>query len=225
MQDRFDWDRFQRLPLVGILRGFTAPQASQAARAAVDGGLTTIEVTLNTAEAAEQIERLQSELGNAANVGAGTVCSVEDVELAVRSGATFIVTPVVDAEVIAAGRSAGLPVFAGAMTPSESLAAWRAGATMVKVFPAEILGPAYIRAVRGPLSQIPLMPTGGVSVENLAEYHRAGAVAFGIGGPLFDKQRVMAADWSWIAAQARRFAEAWEESLATLGDAAPAMKV
>lgn len=223
MQDRFDWDLFVRRPLVGILRGFTCEQAVSASRAAAEGGLTTIEVTLNTEGAAEQIRQLKSELAGAANVGAGTVCSVEDVDLAMSSGATFIVTPVVDANVIQACRAAELPVFVGAMTPTESLQAWRLGATMVKVFPADVLGPAYVRGLRGPLLQIPLMPTGGVTVDNLAEYHRAGAVAFGIGSPLFDKKRVSAADWYWIEAQVGRFVDAWEASQQALGEAAPTM--
>lgn len=224
MQNPFNWELFERRPLVGILRGFTCEAAVNGASAAAEGGLTTIEVTLNTVGAVEQIRQLRAALGDSANVGAGTVCSVEDVDVAIGGGATFIVTPVVDAEVIQACRAADLPVFVGAMTPTEMFQAWRLGATMVKVFPADILGPAYLSSLRGPLPQIPLMPTGGVTVENLSEYHCAGAVAFGIGGPLFDKKRIAAGDWDWVRLQAERFVIAFEASKAAVGDNAGAFR-
>ena len=214
MQHSFDWDRFRRRPLVGILRGFAVDQTLAAVEAAVEGGLTTVEVTMNTEGAADQIERLKSAYGRAANIGAGTVCTVEAVQLAIESGASFIVTPVVDAEVVGACRAAQIPAFVGAMTPTEILQAWRLGASLVKVFPADGLGPAYIRNLRGPLPQVPLMPTGGVTIESLAEYHRAGAVAFGIGSPMFDAQRIEAGDWQWVETQVRRFGEAYDASVA-----------
>jgi len=224
MPNIFDWKRFAQQPLVGILRGFTCAEALSAVRAAADGELTTFEVTLNTAGAAEQIKALASELGERVNLGAGTVCSVDDVQLALASGATFIVTPVVEASVIEACQQANVPAFVGVLTPTEIFQAWRLGATMVKVFPADAFGPTYLNSVRGPLGQVPLMPTGGVTVESLADYHRAGASAFGIGGPLFDKRRIAAGDWAWVETQARRFAAAFEASTAAIGPDAVARR-
>lgn len=224
MPNLFDWKQFARQPLVGILRGFTSSAAVSAVRAAADGGLTTFEVTLNTAGAAQQIKQLSAELGTRVNIGAGTVCTADDVQLAVASGATFIVTPVVEASVIAACQKAHVPAFVGAMTPTEIFQAWRLGATLVKLFPADVLGPAYLQSIRGPLAEILLMPTGGVTVESLVDYHRAGATAFGIGGPLFDKQRIAAGDWAWVETQARRFAAAFEASTAALGQEAEARR-
>lgn len=209
MTGLFDWKRFQQLPLVGILRGFDVAASQQAVRAAVAGGLTTVEVTLNSPAAATQIEQLRAEFGDRVNVGAGTVCTVDDAHLAIQSGATFIVTPIVDGDVIQVCRDADVPAFVGAMTPSEVFQAWKLGAAIVKIFPADSLGPAHLRSLRGPLPQIPLMPTGGVTVESLKSFHDAGAIAFGIGSPLFSAQRIADQDWSWVQQQAQRFVDAY----------------
>lgn len=206
----FDLDRFAQRPLVGILRGLDTEPALHAAQSAAAGGITNLEVTLNTPEATDQIRRLSDMMGDRVNIGAGTVRSVRDVQTALAAGATYIVTPMVDAQVVAACREAGAPVLVGAFTPSEIIQAWNCGATMVKVFPANTLGPRYLSDLRGPLSDIPLMPTGGVTVENLTEFQRAGAMAFGIGGPLFDSARITAQDWDWVRDKAQAFVEAFE---------------
>lgn len=212
MANPFDVDRFARSPFVGILRGFATEQALKAAEAVVEGGITHIEVTLNTPGATEQIRLLRDMLGSRAQIGAGTIRSVQDVHVALEAGATYIVTPMVDARVISACRAAAAPALVGAFTPTEILQAWEYGAALIKVFPAHSLGPGYLRDLRGPLSDIPLMPTGGVTVENLAEFHRAGAQAFGIGGPLFDSGRIAAKDWEWLKARAGAFVRALEAS-------------
>lgn len=210
MGQLFDPDRFARRPLVGILRGFDTEHALQAAQSAAAGGMTNLEVTLNTPGATDQIRHLSEMLGDRVNIGAGTVRTVQDVHTALAAGATYIVTPMVDAQVVAACREAGVPALVGAFTPSEIIQAWNCGAAMVKVFPANTLGPKYLSDLRGPLSDIPLMPTGGVTVDNLAEFHRAGAKGFGIGGPLFDTARILAHDWDWLNEKARAFVEAFE---------------
>lgn len=204
----FNEDAFKRMPVVGILRGFAVEQTIAAALAAIRGGLTTIEITMDTSGAAAQIHQLASAVPEGVNIGAGTVCSVADLQMACEAGATFVVTPVVVPDVIAAAVQRKLPIFVGAMTPSEIFAAWQAGATMVKVFPCDQLGPTYIRNVKAPLAQIPLMPTGGVTVETVLEYRKAGASAFGVGSPLFAKSRIDGGDWKWITEQAARFAAA-----------------
>lgn len=206
----FSWARFERLPIVGILRGFSLEEAEGAALAAARGGLTSVEVTWNTPGAAGQLARLVTLLGDAANVGAGTVLGLEDLDAALAAGASFIVTPGLIPEVIRAAKARGVPVFPGAFTPTEVLEASALGADLVKIFPAEMLGPAYIRSLKAPLSGIRLMPTGGVTVETLPEYRSAGADAYGVGSPLFAKARVAACDWAWVEEQARRLREAYE---------------
>lgn len=206
----FDWNRFHKSPIVGILRGFDLSAIEPMAHAAAAGGIVNLEVTFNTRGAAQQIELLHTRFGEQINIGAGTVCTLEDLNQAQAAGATFIVTPIVAADVIQEAVARTLPVFAGAMTPTEIHLAWRLGAAIVKVFPSDLSGPAYIQALKAPLSQIPLMPTGGVTPENLPEYKRAGAEAFGVGSPLFAKARVLAGDWPWITQQASRFVEAFQ---------------
>jgi len=209
MSGTFSWDTFRELPVLGILRGFSAAEVESLVGAAGRGGLRNIEVTMNSEGAGELIRTARRASAGAMNVGAGTVCTVKDLDAALEAGAGFIVTPVLVPDVIAAAKRAGVPVIPGAFTPTEIYRAWELGADLVKVFPADQLGPAYIRNVKAPLPQIRLVPTGGVTVETLVEYKRAGADAFGVGSPLFQKARVDARDWAWVEEQARRFAQAY----------------
>jgi len=201
----FSWPRFEALPLVGILRGFAADLVPEIVRAALDAGLATIEVTMNTPGAATMIRNLVQTFGAEANIGAGTVTDARALDGAVQAGASFVVTPVVLPAVIQRCRQEGVPIFSGALTPTEIFQAWQAGADMVKVFPADAFGPAYVRAVRAPLNQVKLLPTGGITPENVRSYRDAGASGYGIGGPLFDRARMEARDWPWLRAQVARF--------------------
>lgn len=202
----FSYTELQRVPVVGILRGMSLGSIEPLVRAVIEGGLTTLEITMNSASALEQI-RLASEVaGGALNIGAGTVLSLEMLEAALNAGATFIVTPVVNEEVIRHCVSLKVPVFPGAFTPTEILRAWDCGATLVKVFPAEVLGPTFIKSVKAPLPQVKLMPTGGVDLESLHAFQSAGSDAFGVGSPLFKPDRIAASDWSWVKAQCEAFA-------------------
>ena len=212
MAKSFNWQQFEARPLVGILRGFEWSQTRKAVEAIIEGGVTTVEVTMNSPDALKQIQSLQVEFANQINVGAGTVCKASQAEAAIESGATFLVTPTVAEDVIRIAVQADVPVMVGAMTPTEILKAWDLGATYVKVFPADALGPSYLKSVRGPLSQVRLMPTGGITIENLAAYLHAGGTAFGIGGPLFDKQQIADENWTWLTDQARLFVAAYEEA-------------
>ena len=204
----FDWKRFHDLPIVGILRGFTCPETESLVKAALAGGLLNVEVAMNTPDAARQIKRLCELFGDRLNIGAGTVCTLDEFREAFDAGATFIVMPAVVPEVISAGAAVGTPVFAGAMTPSEILQAWQLGASVIKVFPANSLGPEYIRSMKGPMPQIPLMPVGGVTLDKILAYKQAGAEAFGIGSPLFSKSHAVDGDWQWVTDQMRRFSQA-----------------
>ncbi|HVR84388.1 MAG TPA: bifunctional 4-hydroxy-2-oxoglutarate aldolase/2-dehydro-3-deoxy-phosphogluconate aldolase [Planctomycetota bacterium] len=209
MSAMFRDDLFKKLPVVGILRFFKRPEVEKLVPASIEGGLCNIEVTMNSA-GAEDLIRLTADLvGPKGNVGAGTVTTVETLERALAAGATFIVTPAVVPEVIKACVDRNIPIMPGAMTPTEILTAWRLGATMVKVFPADQLGPGHIKAVKAPFPEIPLMPTGGVTVETLPAFKKAGADAFGVGGPLFDPKQVAAGNWGWFREQAARFAQAY----------------
>lgn len=170
--------------IVAILRGTTSAQVVAASRALVDGGVSCLEVTLTTEGALEAISELCSTLPGSVAVGAGTVLDAAQARAAIAAGATFLVSPAVCPDVIAAGNEAGVPSLPGAFTPTEILTAWRAGAAAVKLFPAASVGPDYLKLVRGPLADIPLVPTGGVRVADAASYLRAGAVAVGLGSTL-----------------------------------------
>ncbi|MBV8881021.1 MAG: bifunctional 4-hydroxy-2-oxoglutarate aldolase/2-dehydro-3-deoxy-phosphogluconate aldolase [Planctomycetaceae bacterium] len=209
MSALFDKALFQKLPVVGILRFFKRAEVEKLVPASIEGGLCNIEVTMNTAGAEDLIRLTVDLMGGKGNVGAGTVTSLETLDRALKAGATFIVTPAVLPDVIQACVERKVPVMPGAMTPTEILGAWRLGATIVKVFPADQLGPAHIKAVKAPFPEIPLMPTGGVTVETLPAFKKAGADGFGVGGPLFDPKQVAAGNWGWFREQAARFAQAY----------------
>jgi len=200
--------RFEAMPIVGILRGFSLKETLTLASISEQTGLKNIEITMNTAGAEEQIKACLDSYGEDLNIGAGTVCDCAALDMALEAGAQFIVTPNVNEEVIRICVEGQIPIFAGAFTPTEIHLAYRAGATMVKIFPAEVLGPAYIKAVLGPFDQIPLMPTGGVSPENMQAWKDAGAKAFGVGGKLYNTKLVKEGDWAAITALARQFVAA-----------------
>jgi 2-dehydro-3-deoxyphosphogluconate aldolase/(4S)-4-hydroxy-2-oxoglutarate aldolase len=205
----FDREKFEGCPIVGILRGFDAALVGEMVRAARRGGLLNLEVTMNSPQAQESIHAALDEGAGEINVGAGTVCTRSDLEGALAAGAGFIVTPVLVPEIIQACRGRGVPVIAGAFTPTEIYAAWTQGADLVKVFPANQLGPGYIRDVKAPLPSIRLMPTGGVDAETLPAFRAAGADAFGVGSALFSSARAKARDWQGIEREARRLVDAY----------------
>lgn len=212
MSAAFNPELFQRLPVVGILRAFGRAEIDQMVPASLEGGLSNIEVTMNSPGAVELIARCIALAGPRANVGAGTVTDLVRLQQALDAGASFIVTPTVVPEVIEACVGRGIPVMPGAYTPTEIQQAWELGAHCVKIFPAETLGPGYLRAIKAPLPHIALMPTGGVSVETLGAFKKAGASAFGVGSPLFDAKQVATANWAWFRDQATRFRQAYQQT-------------
>ena len=209
---RFDRDRFWDLPVVGILRGFGEDAVCRAAEAAARGGLTTVEIAMNRRDPARLIRALVRTVGGDLNVGAGTVRTVADLDAAWDAGAGFVVTPGIDEAVIGACTARGIPVFPGAFTPSEVHRAWQLAPGLVKLFPGGRFGPSYVSELKAPLSDVKLMPTGGVRLENLAEFVRCGADAFGVGSTLFPRGRMEDGDWGWIEGQARRFADGVREA-------------
>jgi 2-dehydro-3-deoxyphosphogluconate aldolase / (4S)-4-hydroxy-2-oxoglutarate aldolase len=197
------------LPIVGILRGFSTAQVHEIVHACSRGGLRNLEITMGSVKTPEQIGMAREIVGEGMSIGAGTVLDLGLLEKALDAGATFVVTPMVNVEVIAECVHRKIPVFPGAYTPTEIYTAWEHGATMVKIFPAETIGPNYIKAIKAPLPQVKLMPTGGVDLKTISAFKNAGADGFGIGSPLFDRARVEAGDWAWVEAQCRAFVEAY----------------
>ncbi len=168
--------------VVAIARRLSADAAPAVADALAIGGVHAFEVTLNEPKAAalRAIEAVAARGADLA-IGAGTVLSIEDAGLAVDAGATFLVMPTTDPELVRWAAARGIPAFPGAATPTEILAAWRAGAAAVKLFPASALGPSFVRECLGPFPDIPLVPTGGVTAETAGAFISAGAVAVGLG--------------------------------------------
>ncbi|MFZ5895678.1 MAG: bifunctional 4-hydroxy-2-oxoglutarate aldolase/2-dehydro-3-deoxy-phosphogluconate aldolase [Myxococcota bacterium] len=176
-------EQLKQTGVVAVIRSASADAAVAAAHALVRGGVTGIEVTFSTPGAPDAIARARRELSGAL-VGAGTVLEPAELDAACEAGAQFLVSPHTDVELITRARERGVPFLAGALTPTEVVQAFRAGASCVKLFPGSAVGPSYVKALRGPLPHIPLMPTGGVDEHNLGEWLAAGAIAVGMGGNL-----------------------------------------
>lgn len=189
--------------MVGIVRAPSAQAAVQIAEACIAGGITALEVAFTTPDTLGVLRTLRERHGADVLLGAGTVLDTETARAAILAGAQFIISPGVNVETIALCQRYQVLAMPGAMTPTEIVTALQAGADIVKVFPAEMFGPAYIKALRAPLPQAPLMPTGGVTVENLQEWFASGAVAVGIGGSLSGPGAT--GDYAAVTARAQAF--------------------
>lgn len=197
--------------IVPVIRAESAAIAMQVAEALVEGGIRTLEITMTVPDAMSAIRAVAARFGTAVLLGAGTVTSRELAEGAIDAGAEFLVTPCVVTDVIAVASERGIAVLPGALTPTEVFTAWSAGGDIIKVFPAaNVGGAAYIKALRAPFPQIPLCPTGGVNLQTIAEFVRAGAVAVGVGGELVSKQAIEQGDFAQITALARQYVHALE---------------
>jgi 2-dehydro-3-deoxyphosphogluconate aldolase/(4S)-4-hydroxy-2-oxoglutarate aldolase len=190
----FSWELFDKMPVVGIIRNLTVADINFVLPIYKQAGFTTIEITLNTPEALSVISSLALEYKGELNVGAGTVCTIDDLTAAITAGANFIVTPIFKAEVVKKCVSMEVPIFPGAFSPTEIYEAWELGASMVKLYPASVVGPAYVSAVLAPLNKVKLMPTGGVHLSNMLAFMKAGATSLGIGSELFDKKIIQKRD-------------------------------
>ena len=213
MNQSFSGELFEKMPLVGILRNFPVNQMNKLAEQYSLAGLTTLEITMNSKGADQSIASLVKEFQGQLNIGAGTVCSLEDLDKALVAGAQFIVTPVIDEAVIRKCAAHNIPIFPGAYTPTEIYKAWSLGASMVKVFPASKLGPDYIKEVLAPLNHIKLMPTGGISLDNMKVFMKAGAQGFGIGSQLIPKHLVENEDWEALNRHFVAFVKKYNEFL------------
>ena len=205
---KFDHLKFNSVPVVGIIRGVDAADFEMILKPFVNSGLTTLEITLNTSGAGNLIRTANEFFQGNVNIGAGTVRSLKDLDQALEFGASFIVTPVLNKIVVSKCVELNIPVFPGAFTPTEIAEAFDVGATMVKVFPASSVGPDYIKNIKAPMPEIKLMPTGGVSLENLQAYKVAGADAYGMGTPLFRTDLIKQKNWSALEDHFRNVADA-----------------
>jgi len=201
-------DRLLAAKAVAVIRLKDAAKLSETAAALRRGGVTAIEITMTVPGAVEIIREMARGKAEGTLIGAGTVLDAGTAASVIEAGADFVVSPITDLGMIQACRGAGVLAAPGAFTPTEIAAAWRAGADIVKVFPATSLGPQYFRDLKGPFPQLRLMPTGGVTIENARAFIEAGACAVGIGTALVDKKSVAAGDWNALAGRAKQLVEA-----------------
>jgi 2-dehydro-3-deoxyphosphogluconate aldolase/(4S)-4-hydroxy-2-oxoglutarate aldolase len=200
--------------IVAVVRSPDSQQLVEVAKALADGGVPVMEITFTVPGALDVIRQVRATLGDRVLLGAGTVLDAETARAALLAGAEFIVAPTLNREVIQLCRRYDKVVIPGAFTPTEILTAWEGGADIVKVFPADVGGPSYLKAIRAPLPQIRLMPTGGVDLQTATAFLKAGACCLGIGGQLvepkavaernFDRIRDLARQYVAIVQQARK---------------------
>lgn len=192
--------------VLAVLRAPSASSALRAADALVDGGVTGLEITFSTPDAPAVIRSLDEKYGDSIYVGAGTVTAPEQATQAADAGARFLVSPGTRENLTRAMKDTGLTVMTGALSPSEVMAAVEFGTDVVKIFPASLGGPAFLKALRGPFPDVPLMPTGGVSPENIGDWFAAGAIAVGAGSDLVSSTALATEDWAEITRRAEAYA-------------------
>ena len=199
--------------IVAIIRGFAPEVCLKLAEAYAEGGIRLVEVTFNQKapeswkDTAAAISAIKARFGGKVHVGAGTVLTEEQLTMCQDAGGEYMITPNVNPALIRSCVAKGLVAMPGALTPSEAVDAWEAGASFVKIFPAGSLGPSYVKALRAPLSHIPFLAVGGISPDNVADFMRVGCVGAGVGGNLTNKEWIAAGEWGKIAETARQLVE------------------
>lgn len=200
-------ERLRRQKVIALIRADSTDRLLDCARALQAGGLGAIELTMTTPGAIDMVAQASRELPDAL-IGLGTVLDAETARAGIAAGARFIVTPAVRPAVIAACRDAGVPILSGALTPTEACNAWDAGADVIKIFPAEFFGPAYIKSLKAPFPKMEFLPTGGVTPQTVGDFLKAGAFATAAGSALVAPAALKARDWPAITARAREFVAA-----------------
>ncbi len=199
-------ERILNCGIVAVVRADSGEKLAHVVKALAEGGVTAAEITFTVPDAIEVIRRVRAEVGDSVVLGAGTVLDPETARQAILAGAEYIVAPSLNLDVVRLCRRYSKPVMPGAMTPTEIVTAWEAGADIVKVFPAHVVGGAdYLRAIKAPLPQIRLMPTGGVDLTTAADFLKAGACCLGVGGSLVEAKAVAACDFDRIRDLAARY--------------------
>jgi 2-dehydro-3-deoxyphosphogluconate aldolase / (4S)-4-hydroxy-2-oxoglutarate aldolase len=205
--------RILDIGIVPVVRASSSRKAQAAAEAVHAGGISIVEVTMTVPGAIQVISELVKALGDECVIGAGTVLDAATAQQCIDVGAEFIVSPGFDADTVKLTKSAGKLALPGALTPTEVISAWKAGADFVKIFPCSAVGGAnYLKALRGPLPQVPLVPTGGINLTNAAEFIRAGAAALGIGGELISAAALDSGNTAQITDLARKYVAAVREA-------------
>ncbi|MEI6562424.1 MAG: bifunctional 4-hydroxy-2-oxoglutarate aldolase/2-dehydro-3-deoxy-phosphogluconate aldolase [Verrucomicrobiota bacterium] len=207
-------DRIVNPGIVAIIRADSSEQLMGAAEALYEGGVTGMEVTMTTPNALQVINDVAKRFGKKVLIGVGTVLDTETCRAAILAGSQFVVTPVTRPEVITLCNRYGIPIAAGAYTPTEALTAYEAGADFVKIFPADQLGPQYIKNILAPLPQLQIIPTGGVTVATVDAFIKAGCVALGAGSSLVSKEILKNQDWKKLTETAAAFVEAIKKARA-----------
>lgn len=210
-------ERVEQLGAVAVVRLHSTEAAIRVADALHAGGVTALEITVTVPDAFSVIAAVSKRFGNDVCVGVGTVLDVDTAHGAVQAGAQYVVSPIFKAAIVAEAHRLGVPAMPGAVTPTEALTAYEAGADVVKIFPADSFGPAYIKGILAPMPFLRLMPTGGVTPDNVGAWLGAGAVAVGLGGSLVDASLVAKEDWQAITERARRVTAAVAEARAKRG--------
>lgn len=210
-------DRIEAIGVIPVIRAATADEAARAIDAIAEGGIDVFEVTMTVPGAEGLIGEVAKRFGESAVVGAGTVMDPETAERCIEAGAQFVISPSLNMDTIAACRGRDVAIMPGALTPTEIVTAWDAGADFVKVFPAEALGGAnYLRSLKGPLPHVKIVPTGGVSLANAADFIRAGARAVGVGTELVNLEAIRAGDPDLVRERARKYLEIVREARTSL---------
>ena len=195
--------RIEECGIVAIIRANSSEELFDTAVAIKNGGVDVIEITMTTPDALQVIRDVADRLGDSVLIGVGSVLDAETARAAMLAGAEFVVSPVTKTDIIEICNRYGKVVIPGAFTPTEILRAWETGADYVKVFPASGVGPSYIKDIKAPLPQIPLIPTGGVTAENAAEFIKAGAAALGVGSALVSQDIIDSGDFATLTEKAK----------------------
>src|SRR5215468_1461012 len=205
MSKQSDLRRVLDAGIVAVVRSPDSGQLVEVARALAEGGVTVVEITMSVPNALDVLRQVRHALGDRLLLGAGTVLDAETARAVLLAGAEYIVAPTVNLDVIRLCQRYDKLVMPGAFTPTEILTAWEAGADIVKVFPAEVVGPAFFKAMRGPLPQIRLMPTGGVDLNTAADFLQAGACCLGLGSQLVEPRAIAERNFDRIRDLARQY--------------------
>lgn len=193
--------------IIAVVRARSQSQTAPLAKALADGGVIAVEITMTTPNALEAIRETAELLGNRATVGVGTVLDIQTARSAIQSGAQFVVTPVLKPEIVPIAHDAGKPILLGAYSPSEAQTAFDAGCDFVKLFPADDLGAGYIRAIRAPLPHLKIVPTGGVGLETMESFLKAGCAALGVGSSMITGEILEREDWEQLRKNAEAFVQ------------------
>lgn len=209
-------EQIEDIGIIPVVRAASADEAIKAIDAIMAGGISMLEITMTVPGAVQVIAEVSKKYGDQALVGAGTVLDPETAQACIDAGARFVVSPALNLDTIALCNKLDVPIMPGALSPTEVVTAWRAGADLVKVFPCGAVGGAgYLKNLKGPLPQIKMIPTGGVSLTTAADFIKAGAAALGVGTDLVDVKAIRAGDAHIVTERAKQFVEIVSEARAT----------